>query len=345
MVATIGPAKHLGALLRAVLVLAACAPLRLAEPLLAQEQLDAWREARRIDAHAGAVGTLAFSSDGKLLVTGSYDTTVRLWEVTSGKALRAFGGHAHPVSSVSLSRNGATLATGTQEPSMRLWRVCDAKLVCGPIVVGELGKLAAQVGLNADGRIVASNGDGDEVRLFRASDGGPLGTLRGHKRFVMCLAFSPDGKLLASGAADATVRIWSLSDRRALQVLNQHTGRIRTLAFSRDAQVLASGDEGGTVNIWQTRDWKPVRKLWYGNPVLDLAFSADGSVLAICSRSDVVPNASLRLWRVSDGKQVQVLMHELTEAICVAFSPDSKMLAAGCTDGTIRFFTPQPAKP
>ncbi len=345
MLVTIGPAKHVRMSLHAVVVFAVCAPLRLNDALPAQEQFAPWREARRIEAHADAVATLTFNSDGKLLVTGGYDTTARLWEVASGKLLRGFPGHTKPVSSVALSHSGAILATGTQDPSVRLWRVSDAKIVCGPIVVGQLGKLSAEVVLSPDGRIVASNGDGDEVRLFRPSDGASLGTLRGHTHFVVCLGFSPDGKLLASGGGDATVRIWSLSDRRALHVLNQHTDCIRTLAFTRDAQLLASGDEGGTVNLWGTRDWKLLRKLWYGNPVFDLAFTADSKLLAICSSSDSGPTGSLRLWRVSDGKQVQVLVHELTEARCVAFSPDGKLLAAGCTDGTIRFFTPEAAKP
>jgi len=317
--------------------LAACAASDPAGRLLAQEVVTSWREARRIKAHSGTLSSVCFSRDGKWLATGSYDKTARLWEVSSGKLLRSFAGLTAPVSSVALSPDGTLLAAGTQEPSIRLWRVSDGNLLQGPIDVGKLGESSGHVAFSPDGKVLATNADEDLVRLSRVADGQPLRTLRGHKRFVLDLAFTPDGKLLATGGGDGTVRIWSVSQGEPLQVL---AGGARTLAFTRDGKLLASGADGGTICLWRTSDWNLVHRIWYGRPVCDLAFSPDGKLLAVCGSSDLMPTLSLSLWRVADGKQQQVLVREMVRASAVAFAPEGSLLAAGCTDGTIRLFRP-----
>jgi len=329
--------RRIGLCFAVLLAVLACVAYYAARPLSADGADAPWRETGRIKAHAKTLSSLCFSRDGKWLATGSYDNTARLWEVSSGNLLRTSGGLTAPVPSVALSPDGTLLAAGTQEPSIRLWRVSDGSLLQGPINVGKLGETSGHVAFSPDGKVLATSAEDNLVRLFAVADGQPLRTLRGHKHYVLDLAFSPDGKLLATGGADGTVRIWSVSQGEPLQVLRGGAG---TLAFTRDGTLLATGAGAGSICVWRTSDWNLVQSIWYGNPVLDLAFSPDGKLLAVCGSSDVWGSVSLSLWSVADGKKVQELVHERVEARAVAFAPEGSLLAAGCTDGTIRLFRP-----
>jgi len=330
--------RRIGLCFGLLLAVLACVAYYAARLLSADGVDGPWRETGRITAHGDRVNSVCFSRDGKWLATGSYnDKAARLWEVSSGQLVRTFTGPTHPVSSVALSPDGTLLAAGTHEPSIRLWRLSDGKLLHVPVQVGEFGKISAKVAFSPDGKVLATTAEDNLVRLFAVADGQPLRALRGHTHYVLDLAFSPDGKVLATGGADGTVRIWSVSQGEPLQVLRGGAG---TLAFTRDGTLLATGAGGGRICVWRTSDWNVVQRIWYGNPVCDVAFSPDGKLLAVCGSSDVWGSVSLSLWSVADGKKVQELVHERVEAHAVAFAPQGRLLAAGCTDGTIRLFRP-----
>ncbi len=208
--------------------------------------------------------------------------------------------------------------------------------------IDEPGGAVERLSFSPSGDILASGGKDGTIRLWRTPDARLLRLLGGHKYYIMALAFSADGNMLASGGTDTSVRVWSVADGRSLRVLKGYSGRIMVLAFNADGRILASADDAGTVILWRTSDWQPLQTIRCGCWILDIAFSPDSEVLAICSGSDLVPAASLHLWGVSDGIQLQILIHEYTDALSVAFSPRGKVLAAGCTDGTIRLFTPAP---
>jgi WD40 repeat protein len=283
------------------------------------------------------VARVDFSPDGSRLASTSgyyHGQTLRVWELASGRLERTL---RYPNATVILSPDWKVAAhiDASEQPTIELLRFPSDEVLMS---VKDPGK--GVLAFNPAGDTLGCGGKDGRIRVWRVSDANLLRTYDAHKRRVTRIAFSPDGKLLASGGADAIVRVCSVSAGELLQAFHEQTGRVMSLAFSGDGEMLASGDEGGTVNLWRTWDWKSLHKAWYGNPILDVAFSPDGKLLAIRSTSDSVPTASLRLWRVSDAKQLQTLVHELTTATGIDFSPDGKLLAAGCTDGTIRLFSP-----
>ena len=278
-----------------------------------------------------------FSPDGRRLASISgyhHGQTLCVWQLPSGRLERTF---TYKDATVTLSPDWKCLVyvDTTNQARIQLLQFPGGHPLTS-VTTDTLGVLA----VSPQSQTLVCGGKDGRIRLWRVSDGSLVRVLDGHKYRVTALAFSADGKFLASGGADRTVRLWSASDGKLVNVFGEHGGRVLSVTFSARGEVLASGGDTGTIHLSRIADSNPLRKLRYGDGVTGLAFSSDSTLLAACGTSDAGPTPSLFLWRVSDGKLLQILMHEMEVACCVAFSPERKLLAAGCTDGTIRLFSP-----
>src|SRR5215468_9912751 len=125
--------------------------------------------------HSFVVNSVAFSPDGRTLASGSSDTTIKLWEVTSGRELRTLARHSQEVTSVTFSPDGRTLASGSRDQTVKLWDVASGR---------ELRTLAWRnhrrihsVAFSPDGRILASGGSDSTIKFSDVPRGRELRTL------------------------------------------------------------------------------------------------------------------------------------------------------------------------
>jgi WD40 repeat protein/energy-coupling factor transporter ATP-binding protein EcfA2/Tfp pilus assembly protein PilN len=287
--------------------------------------------------HSDSVESVAFSPDGKTLASGSYDKTVRLWEVATRQPLgQPLVGHSDSVSSLAFSPDGKTLASGSWDKTMRLWDVVTRQPL-GQALVGH-SSWVESVAFSSDGKTIASGSLDKTLRLWEVATRQPLGQpLVGHSSWVESVAFSHDGAIIASGSRDHTIRLWEVATRQPLgEALVGHSSWVESVAFSPNGAILASGSRDDTVRLWEvaTRQALGQPLVGHSQSVSSVVFSFDGKTLA--SASD---DKTVRLWDVASKQALgQPLVGHSESLSNVAFSPDGKILASGSVDQTVRLW-------
>ncbi len=277
-------------------------------------------------AHTDIVPTIAFSPDGCTLASGSYDGSIKLWEVASG-ALLWTGWHTDSIYSVAFAPDGSLLASGGNDATVRLWdRQSGTQLqtLSHPDPVFE-------VTWSPDGRLLASGGLAGQIRVWEIEKTQLvtcIQTLAGHTNWVVRLAFAPDGSILASGSHDGTVKLWDVASGRLLQTLAGHTDRVLSMAWSPDGRTLASGSRDQTIWLWDVEQGS-TRAALQGHTaeVYNLAFTPDSR--SLFSGSD---DGTLRLWDVESGQCVRFMQGYAVSLLDLDWRPDGTQVVSGGTD-------------
>lgn len=273
--------------------------------------------------HTSGVNCVAFGPGGRWLASGGSDNAIKIWEVASGRELRALRGHTGYVKALAVSADGHWLASGSNDLSVRVWDV-----VTGQELHNFSGHLRSveSVSFSQDGRWLASGSGDNSIRIWDLTAGGESQLLKGHAGAVVALAFSSDGKLLASGSADRSIELWDTGTWREKAKLQKHNDGITSLAFSPDNKSLASASADGSIYVWKQ-----------GSDQERFVIKGTARVLALAFTDNVLRAASadgaIREWDTTNGKEKGTKRpaagKQAAETLMsVAFSPDGKYVAA-----------------
>ncbi len=293
---------------------------------------------RPLSGHTDSVNSVAFSRDGSLIVSGSWDKTLRLWDGHSGARIGVpFRGHEGQVFTVDFSPDGTRIASGGGDNTVRLWGVRTGKEICAPLL-GHSGGVNSVV-FSPDGtRVVSGDGDG-KLRLWDARNGKLMvAAVEAHAGGVGGVTFSPDGSFIVSGGKDKTVRLW---DARSLQPIatpiDGHKGAISSVAINTDGSRIVSGGEDG-LRLWDVTNRGQIGEVLPAGRVRSVTFTPDGLRL-VSGGTD----GTIRLWDARNGHPIGgPLWAGDGEILSVAFSPDSRHMVSGGLDLVVRLWEPFP---
>ena len=282
---------------------------------------------RMFSGHSGVVNAVAFAPDGKTMVTGSADTTVRLWDVATGAEIRRFTGITDTVYAVAFAPDGKTVLAGGYDHTARLWDVAtgaELRRFAGPEKV-------AAVAFSPDGKWVLTGSADGVARLWDAGTGALVRQFAGMSGFVFGAAISPDGRwVLTAASSDHAAHLWDAATGAEIRRFGDHTGTVIQVAFAPDGQTVLTGSLDNTACLWETATGRQVRCLTgHTGGVKALAFAPDGQT--ILTTSD---DGTARLWDTATGTQIQKLAGHTGGVPAGAFAPDGQTVLTGGNDGT-----------
>ncbi|KAF5335257.1 hypothetical protein D9758_017379 [Tetrapyrgos nigripes] len=289
------------------------------------------------------VNSLACSPNGRNVVSGSDDQTVRIWDTENGKQVgEPLQGHTGSVFSVAYSPDGKHVVSGSSDQTVRIWDTETGKQVGEPFQ-GHTDYVWS-VAYSPDGKHVVSGSSDQTVRIWDTETGKQVGEpLQGHTRSVQSVAYSPDGKHVVSGSSDQTVRIWDTETGKQVgEPLQGHTRSVWSVAYSPDGKHVVSGSSDQKVRIWDTETGEQVGEPLQGHTdyVRSVAYSPDGKHVVSGSSDQTV-----RIWDTETGKQVGEPLQGHTHYVrSVAYSPDGKHVVSGSSDQTVRIWDTETGK-
>jgi WD40 repeat protein len=298
--------------------------------------------------HESEVHSVAFSPDGKRIVSGSYDKTVRVWDANSGQLIgKPFQGHKDFVQSVAFSPDGKRIVSGSSDKTVRVWDASNGQPIGKPFQ-GH-GHVVGSVAFSPDGKRIVSGSLDKTVRVWDANSGQLIGKpFQGHEAEVASVAFTSDGKRIASGSWDKTVRVWDASSGQLIgKPFQGHEFAVASVAFSRDGKRIASGSYDKTVRVWDASSGQPIGKPFQGHEseVNSVAFSPDGKRIASGSGGLDGKN-TVRVWDASSGQPIgKPFQGHEAYVTSVAFSPDGKRIVSGSWDKTVRMWDASSGQP
>jgi hypothetical protein len=293
---------------------------------------------RTIKGHSGWVTTVAFSVDGQRLASGSWDQSVKIWDVQSGQQLSTVASKMKEVQALAFSRDGQWLAAENSSDAVTLWDGSTGHEIRTLVSNKPLGILGSNwvysIAFSPDGRWLASALDDKTLRLWDVQTGRALRDFPALRKSVTYAAFSSDGRWLASGLDDRTIRITETSSGREVQRLRGHSKPICAVVFSPGGRWLASASADKSIKIWNVETGSEVRTLTgHKGLVTSLSFSSDGRWLASGSW-----DKTIKIWEVETGHEIQTLAGHDHSIYTVAFDSGGKRLASGSEDGTIKLW-------
>ena len=252
---------------------------------------------------------VAYSPDGRTILTGCSDGTAQLWDASTFQPTGRLLKHLGSVAAVAFSPDGLTLLTGGEDANARFWEAKTGRPVGDPLPQPtEVTALA----FRPDGKIVLVAA-GTRARFWDVSTRVARGAVMSHHGKITSVTFRPDGRVVLTGGEDNTVRLWEVGTGRPLGDPIDHPATVRAVAFSPDGQTIVTGCNDRKVRLWNAATGEPIGPpLEHQGRVSAVAISADGRTVLSGSFDQTV-----RLWDVpvpmkDDVKQIELWVQVLT---------------------------------
>jgi len=293
-----------------------------------------------IAGYTRSITSVAFSSDGTRLLTGSWDRTAKLWDVATGSCIRTFIGHISSVMSVAFSPDGTRILTGSLDGMggiAKLWDVATGVCIR---TYSEHTDMVSSVAFSPDGACVLTGSDDGTAKLWDVATGSCIRTFAGHAGGIWSVAFSPDGTHVLTGGNDWEAKIWDVATGSCIRTFIGHASYVSSVAFSPDRPQVLTGSYDDTAKIWDVATGSCIRTfIGHTASIHSVTFSPDGTKVLTGSSDPIV-----KLWDAETGECIRTFQGGRW-INSVAFSPNGTCFVAGGGDSTAKLWRTDASSP
>ncbi|BAY07542.1 NB-ARC domain-containing protein [Calothrix sp. NIES-2098] len=326
---------------------------------------------RTLAGHSAWVKAVALTPDGKYVISGSADKTLKVWNWQTGELLRTLTDHSNSVKAVALTPDNKYVISGSDDNTLKVWNwqtgellrtltghsywvntvalTPDGKYVISGsadntlkvwnwqtgeqlcTLLGHTGRVNA-VALTPDGKYVISASHDNTLKVWNWQTGELLRTLTGHSYLVNAVALTPDGKYVISGSGDSTLKVWNWHTGEEIRTLVGHFSYVNAVALAPDSKYVISGSADNTLKVWNWHTGEEIRTLQDHSYWVNAAALTPDSKYVISASSDY----TLKVWNWQTGEQLRTLESHAYSVNAVALTPDGNYVISGSWDNTLK---------
>lgn len=312
-----------------------------------------------LEGHSDTVSSVAFSSDGRFVVSGSYDRNVKIWD-TRGHEIHTLKGHADKVNSVACSGDSRLIASGSDDKTVKIWDAATGReiqtLLSHPGVVRS-------VAFSGDGRYIVSGSKDNTVRIWNPFTGQKIQKLS-VPGVLFTVAFSGDGRFVVSKSADSVrkinikIHVWDAATGQMIWEVSHIETRDYSVALSSNCRLVVWGpkpvssledltsllEHRPTFHLQTTPRHGPTLSIWHGDEWLrgemqSVDFSSNGRYVVSGFTGEPV-----KIWDAVTGLHLQTLISQINCVQSAAISKDGNFVVTGCSNNLVKMWMVSPAR-
>jgi len=279
--------------------------------------------------HTDFVRGVAITPDGRLIVSGSWDRTIKVWNVLTNQLLATLEGHTGSVWCVAITPDGKRIVSGSSDKKIKIWDGDNYQLLA--TLEGHLNEVMG-VAITSDGNRVVSCSCDKTVKIWDSQNYKLLATLEGHTNHVLRVAISFDGNCVVSGSRDNTIRVWNGQSHQLLAKLEGHLGCVYGIAVSSDGKRIVTSGEDKTIKVWDGNSLKLIATLeGHTDAVRVVAISPEGKRIISGSWSKTV-----MVWDGKSFKALATLIGHTGAIYGASVTDEGKIIVSGSDDSTVK---------
>jgi WD40 repeat protein len=285
---------------------------------------------RTLSGHEFWVRGCAISADGAVIVSASWDGTLRIWDARTGAERFMLTGHTDLVNDCAISADGMVVVSASKDHTLKVW---DAPTGTERFTLTGHTNWVWGCAISADGAVIVSASKDSTLKTWDGHTGDERFTLTGHTAPLNDCAISADGTTIVSASEDHTLKVWDVQTGAERFTLTGHMAEVRSCAINEDGSIIVSVSRDGVLKVWDGRQGTERSTLAGQTPEMQsCAVNADGTVVV----------GGLKVWDMQRGTARLTLTGHMAAVNDCAISADGTIIVSASDDHTLKVWDIHP---
>ena len=262
--------------------------------------------AKTLTGHTSSITSIEVTEDQQLIVSGSFDQMIKIWNASTGECIKTLTGHTDWITMIVITKDQQHIISTSNDLSIKIWSIVTGE--CVKTLTGHTDAIMTMV-MSEDQRQIISTSLDNTIKVWNVASGECVKTLTGHTDWIMSFAIAKEQQHLFSASADRTIKVWNVDSGECVKTLTGHTDRVRKIKITEDQKQIVSASNDCTIKIWDISTGDCIKTMTGHTNWVTSIFITEDQEQIISSGSDW----EIKIWNVATGECVKNLTgHENT---------------------------------